>query len=632
MSRAAKSPEKPPRKWPAFHWDWLVVAFTLVVLCRMVTDGDWDLFHHTGYMEQFYDAQAQSLLHGRIDVVKEAIDREAFVHNGKYYGYFGPTPALPRILLNLLLPGMYGHWSRLSMLLGSAVILASLLLLFRRLEEYLQVQGKLWNLLRGVLIVAVALGSTNVFLVMESKVYQEAIMWGSALALAHAVCLLCFLLDPSGKWLALACAAAFLSFFARVSSGAGAMLALLIVDLALLLPGRFRGYWGVPAIPSRRRVAAALTATLVVSSILWAGLNYWKFGIWFTSQPLNITIDSDPQRMQRTKGDAFSLLNIPLTLPIYFWLPNVEFKSVFPWAWLKPGDRDLAARYPNSHFDNIEPVGSLPFSVPALFFAAIAGSALCFLRSRRKSLNVFRAPLCGAFAGIFLMLTWGYITYRYMQDALPWLAFASAIAVAHIPLAGRKSSRNAITALLLAATAYGVWVNFAFALVQKRYYAFPEQDTRRMEFLDLAAAIQTGGIGGAWHHLTQWQTYISAADLQRGNVTLDGSRFATRADHAVVFREGPPPAGAEYVVNIPQPGLYEFFLLYASPDSRPLRVFMNAKEALQPCCAEPTGGLTEDHQRWASAGLFRLTAGSKTFALVSNGDFPVVRMIRVVRK
>ena len=43
------------RKWPSLRWDWLVVLFALVVLCRMVTDGDWNLFPHAGYMEEFYD-------------------------------------------------------------------------------------------------------------------------------------------------------------------------------------------------------------------------------------------------------------------------------------------------------------------------------------------------------------------------------------------------------------------------------------------------------------------------------------------------------------------------------------------------------------------------------------------------
>jgi hypothetical protein len=620
------------RTWPSFRWDWLVTAFALLALGYMITGGEWDFFRPGGYMEEFYDAQAQSLLHGRIDVVKEAIDREAFVRNGKYYGYFGPTPALARIPLNIVFPGMYGRWSCISMWLGSAVILGAMLLLLHRLEQLLKLNGRLWGLLRCTLLVAVALGSTNIFLVVESKVYQEAILWGSALALAHAVFLLSWILDPQPKWLALAVAAAFFSFFARISSGAGTLLALLIVDLALLLPGRFREFWGVPSPAYKSRAAIALSVTLAITSVLWAGLNYWKFGIWFTSQPLNITIDSDPQRMKRTKGDAASLLNIPLTLPIYFWRPSVEFKPAFPWAYLKPGDRDLEARYPYAHFDGIEPVGSLPFTVPALFLAALAGSSLCFIRLRRPSLRAFRAPLCGSFAGIFLVLTWGYITYRYVQDALPWLALASAIAVAHVALIERRSMRRAATIAMLAGTIYGVFVNGAFALVQRRYLAFPEPDTKRLALADMSAAMEAGGIGGWWQYLTRWRTYIYAADFVRGNVVGDGSRFAGRADHSVIYHDGPSPGEADYLVDIPAPGLYEFSLVYASPDARPVRVFMNGKEALQPTCTEATGGATEDHQRWTSAGLFRLSPGRKTFTLRSVGEFPIIRMLRVVRK
>src|SRR5438132_6222343 len=86
-------------KWLAFRIDWLVIAFAMLVLCQVVTDGEWNFFPRPGYMEEFYDAQAQSLLQGRIDVPAQAIDREAFVRQGKFYGYFGPTPALLRLPL-----------------------------------------------------------------------------------------------------------------------------------------------------------------------------------------------------------------------------------------------------------------------------------------------------------------------------------------------------------------------------------------------------------------------------------------------------------------------------------------------------------------------------------------------------
>src|SRR5437016_4838703 len=135
--------ERPRRTLPALRSDWFVAFFLLCVLACVVTDGDWDLFSfRPSNLEEFFDGQAQSLLHGRIDVPLEAIKHERFVRNGKFYGYFGPTPALPRIPLNLLMPGMYGRWSRLSMLLGSLAGMAALILLFRRLEQTLQVSGK----------------------------------------------------------------------------------------------------------------------------------------------------------------------------------------------------------------------------------------------------------------------------------------------------------------------------------------------------------------------------------------------------------------------------------------------------------------------------------------------------------
>jgi hypothetical protein len=54
-----------------------------------------------------------------------------------------------------------------------------------------------------------------------------------------------------------------------------------------------------------------------------------------------------------------------------------------------------------------------------------------------------------------------------------------------------------------------------------------EQETRRIEFFDLATAIQNGGSGGGRQHFTQCRTYIYAADFQRGNVVVDGVTFTS---------------------------------------------------------------------------------------------------------
>jgi hypothetical protein len=68
-----------------------------------------------------------------------------------------------RLPLELLLPDMHGRWGAVSMLLASTLTLGVLLLLMQRLESRFPLAGgaRLRNLLRGVLILGVAIGSTN---------------------------------------------------------------------------------------------------------------------------------------------------------------------------------------------------------------------------------------------------------------------------------------------------------------------------------------------------------------------------------------------------------------------------------------------------------------------------------------
>ncbi|HXK06380.1 MAG TPA: hypothetical protein VMS37_28550 [Verrucomicrobiae bacterium] len=639
MRRPSRVPVKkqdevpgPRRRWPAIRPDWIVAFLLLVVLSAVVTDGDWDFFPHAKSYEEYYDGQAQSLLHGKIDVPLQSILAERFVRNGKFYGYFGPTPALLRIPLNLLMPGMYGRWSHASMLLGSLFGMAMLILLFRRLEDYLQLRGTLWAGLRAMLLVSVFLGSTNVFLSTESMVYQESIMWASALTLAHAVFLVSYLIQPKIKWLVLSCVLAFLAFNAKISSGAGPLVALSILDAALLIPyGRIREYWGALHVPAPRRKVSLITATLAISVASWGGLNYWKFGVVFTSQPLLLTPHPDPERLRRIKGSPFSFANIPLTLSIYLKPTNIRFRPYFPWAFLLPADPRLAAGFPNSHFDGIEPVASVTATMPVLFLGAVAGMGLCFL-TRRKELRVFRAALIGTLAGTFLVLTWGTITQRFLHDALPWLALGTTIAVAHIPLAPGKWARFAATGLLLIGTIYAVWVNLAFAALHKRVDTLqPDADTKRVAFADLSQNITSRGVGGALDYLTHWRKYVPAVEFQQGNVTSGNTVFTDRIDVSLIWYDGKPPGIADYSFDFPDNGTYEISLLYASPDPRPLRLLVNGVQVLQGVCGVPTGGPFLNNERWCKLGAFRVPAGSSSFTLVSDGKFPIVRMFRFVK-
>ncbi len=602
----------------------------MLLIAWMVTEGGSKFFPVAGVFEGFYDAQAASLLHGRVDVPPEALGAEAFVHNGKSYGYFGPTPALARLPLNVLIPGLARHWNRLSMLLASALLICMLLLLLRRLEELLPLnQGRqLRNLLGATLIVAVAIGSPNFPLSAEAKAYQEAIAWASALSLASAVCVISYLMRPSPKWLALSCATAFFAFFARVSSGVGPVFVLFLLDMVLLIPvPRLKSFFAVSDLPSPRQAVIAFSVTIASAVVLWGGLNYWKYGMVFASVPVKMYVSYRPG--PESPENLFSPVNVPATVWAYTSPSNIHFRKRFPWVdFTRPERSSVAARFPHSQVGRVEPFASLSGAMPELLLAALAGTVLCL--GRRRKLSPVRAPLIGALAGCGLIFTLGMITYRYLHDTLPWLALGSAIAVACIPSIASKRTRYAVASLFMLGAAYSTCVNFWFGVLQDRYYAVPTPPEKRLAFLDFGSDMDGAGLWrGLELELTHWRGYIPAQALQGGNLVVD-AKLADRPDEPVAYSSGPAPHGGEYAIDLPAEGTYHLSIRYASPDSRPVHLFLNNTEVNQ-ACAQPTGGSSAQFQKWSPVGLFHLPGGRLRVALWSSGDFPYISSLRFVR-
>jgi hypothetical protein len=609
------------------RWDWIAAGIAMLLLAWMLTDGEWNFFPPGGFLETFYDAQAVSLLHGRIDVTPESIGTESFERNGKAYGYFGPTPALMRLPLELVMPGMYGRWNCLSMLAASALVIGMLMLLMRTLElRFPPSSGpRTRRLFTAALLLAAAIGSTNFFVSAQRKVYQEAILWGSALAFAQAVLLVRYLTEPRSKWLTFSCMAAFLAFFARVSSGGGSLFSLLLVDVALLIPvARVRAFFLDSAVP--RRAAVTISATLAVSAVVWAGLNYWKFGTPFTSLPMATNKQFDQQRAQRIKGDLASLYNLPITIPAYLSPSNVDFSHGFPWVLAVEGDPSVAARNPKAHFDEFENFVSLPAAMPELFLAAIAGTLLCLLR--RQELRDFRAPLAGTLAGCGLIFVWGVVTLRYLHDLLPWLLLGTAIAAAWVLSFPIAWQRRALAGAFAASMLYAMWANFALGLLEQRYLAYPIPPERRVAFIDLSDTIDTSGLKGLARLASQWRRYIPATSFQQGNLVIDRTELAERGDAPVVRSQGQSPNYAEYLVNLPSDGAYEIGVRYASGQSLPVHLLVNRQDVKQMCDA-PTRSW-HDHQ-WDSAGPFKLRRGPNLIGVASNGTVPPISMLRVSR-
>jgi hypothetical protein len=353
-------------------------------------------------------------------------------------------------------------------------------------------------------------------------------------------------------------------------------------------------------------------------------LNYWKFGMVFTSQPIQLTRGGTPERMARLKGSFASFANLPMTLSLYLSPANIAYSPVFPWVNLIHMEREpLAARFPAAHLDVTEMFASLPPAMPALFFAALAGTALALAAARYR---VVRLPLIGAAAGCGLVFIWGLITYRYMHDLFPWLAIGGAVALAGIAQAGRPALRRGLATAFVALAAYSIWANFAFGITQQRVVAVPVDPEKRIAYVDAAEAMTTSGFGALLSTVTRWTEYQSAAAAQSADHL--GRYESEFGMWNVVRPTGPPPYAANYIFDAPRDGMYKLDIRYASAEPRPVLVSVDGMPAGM-ACTVATGGDTEAEQHWVLAGKIRLRSGMVRIGLSSNTSFPSVSFLRL---
>jgi hypothetical protein len=146
------------------------------------TEGTWNIARQRndgGWSGGFYYAQAEAILHGRLDVPRLAIVSECWDVNGRCYGYFGLTPSLVRIpFLGIL---RYFHTSFTPLFLGCAVLLAywaALRLLERSLQQFGQADMSEFLTLGYAVAGAIALGpASSLLFVTRPAVYEEASAW-----------------------------------------------------------------------------------------------------------------------------------------------------------------------------------------------------------------------------------------------------------------------------------------------------------------------------------------------------------------------------------------------------------------------------------------------------------------------
>lgn len=414
----------------------------------MVTYGSFRLVAPEVFAN-FYDFQAASLLQGRLDVPREAISGEAFIHHGKVYGYFGLTPALLRLPF-VIHDVAFGELTRVSMMVGFAAALLACHLLLRTAYG-LAGRGTPSAFATALFVGTAGLGSTLFFLGSRAYVYHEAILWGIAFALFGAWAALRHYTAPRGRWWIGSLICGVLSVHARPPTGLFALTFLGVVALVLLV--------------RERRTATAAWRHVLIGTACGLGIfsfnavSYLKFRT-FEGCPLRYNVQYDANRLARIDGKQFHLVNIPLAVECYLLRPNLRFEPGFPYLYID--GRVSALHHPEAKIDYHDKTLGFPFSMPALCWLALAGGLIAVRRAAG-----LRGPLLAAWgAGLPMALAMFAaiaITHRYTADFCPFLIVAAALGLAGADtLAG--ASRRVFAFVTFCAVLAGVLVTFALTL------------------------------------------------------------------------------------------------------------------------------------------------------------------------
>ncbi|MDP6979279.1 MAG: hypothetical protein QF570_11860 [Myxococcota bacterium] len=421
------------------HTGLAIATFVLIAALHflLLTRGTGDILGPE-MLSGSFDSLAQSFLRGSAEVDPDAIRWEAFVVDGRAYMYFGPWPALLRLPLVLIAPGLAGEWARLSCFVASLLCLAAFGTLVRAMlakNPYLEAEHRSFLLVTS--LVGFGVASPLLFLMNAASIYHESIVW----ALAGSLCFSAIAVPRLGRVEALESKLLLLSFIAgatllaRVTYAGPLYLVLLFIGFRAMKNGT-----GAPRI-----VMLLLPAGVMLLFQLW--YNAARFGspLTFVDYSLMGFMRADPTTLEvldRT-GD-FSLTRVFVALGNYFVPGSGQVSGAFPWFRLAPPAYPDAGLYPRIFTSWV-----MPLSLIASWLVLAGSMGLGLLLHDRTQRF---AQACFFAFGLQALLVCAYyiMELRYEIDLLPLFVLGFAVFVARLGAPGVLVSRvqDVLTALL----------------------------------------------------------------------------------------------------------------------------------------------------------------------------------------
>jgi hypothetical protein len=406
----------------------------------------------TGLASNFYDLQARALFHGHWDVPKGSLGIEAFVVDGRHYMFFGPVPAVLRMPVMAITDSLDGKLTAPSMLLAwFATGLFSALLLWRVrvLLRGPAVLGRAEAAAMGVLLATITSGSVLLYLAALPWVYHEDFAWGAALAIAALFALLGVLERPSTVRVIATGALILLTLLTRVSLGWGCAIAAI---LAAIWFAAGRGGEGA------RRWWLPMLAAGLLPVALGVAVNWIKFGMPFgvdMHTQVFTSINAHRRHVLASNGGRlWTPAFAPSTAWAYFRPDGLRLTAVFPFVTLPANP---AHGVGGEVLDQTYRTGSVTAAMPLLFLLGVWGMVTTFRPRPTGRSKALRILLVGAAAGTAAVFLWGYISFRYTTEFLPFFVVAGAVGLVDLWRRAGGRTRAVRIGALIAVAAVGVF-------------------------------------------------------------------------------------------------------------------------------------------------------------------------------
>lgn len=398
----------------------LLLGFILLIQVMDASAGGWWRWpQHT----HFYSHLADGFLHGQVslpdrpdprmlalpdpyDPIQNSAYRlhNAVLYKGKYFVYWGPTPALLAIPLSLAVgvthPTFDDRWPAFLFMIAIMIVATAMMI---QIQQRLFPDEKFAAL--AICILSLGLAGPVLFTLSRPAVYEAAIFGGQFFLLAGILAIWTGLLsDPHrARWMTLAGICLALSIGARVSLAPAIGVIVLFTLIRIRKP--------LPAI--------ALLMPLLIAAALFASYNTARFGS-ITEFGLKYQLATANQHTM-AKSDYMSPRFIAPNLLTYIfaapdWLKSFPFVQIGTPRW-------AAHLYHLGIKYRVEPVAGLAWMQPLLILVLLALPWMQRDANTRWLLGSLWAAVILGFAPSLMI---DGATMRYLMDMVPCCSILAA--------------------------------------------------------------------------------------------------------------------------------------------------------------------------------------------------------------